>query len=102
MGLLLAFTLPLWACGEGSPEGLIDRETFIAIYVELRLEAGNDVAASIEPTRKLAVLEKYGVSEQNLLEFAEAHGSDAPFMSELWSEVEALQQGEPEPADTIG
>ena len=66
------------------------REAFIGVYVDLRAaalslgttETGLDVRDSI-----LAV---YGVTGEQLLEFADIHGERVEFMSELWSEIEGL------------
>lgn len=72
---------------DGAPS--LDRETFIATYVDLRTEAVRTGAAELATEARIAVLERHGVSEEDLLGFVEAHGEDVDFMRAVWDEVEA-------------
>jgi hypothetical protein len=93
-------------CGDdAAPEGVIDRETFIATWVDLRgagIRTGDPLPAS-ERTR---VLGDHGVTEEQLLAFADAHGADPSYMADVWTEVEVRMR--PAPAadsaatDTMG
>jgi hypothetical protein len=78
------------ACAEGARTGPapIDREVFIETYVELRLAALQSPDYMVTPERRAAVLQSQGVDADALLAFADAHGRDVEYMSELWSEVE--------------
>lgn len=67
----------------------IDRETFIAAYVDLRTAAVRSESPEIPDGERAAVLARHGVTEEDLLGFAEAHGRDVAFMREVWDEVEA-------------
>lgn len=75
-----------------------DRETFIAVYVDLRLAAMDNRAQEIHPTERDSILEAYGVNAEGLVAFADSHGRDILYMTELWAEIEELidQALEPE------
>ena len=96
--LALAVAAAAPGCGrETEPEGLIDRETFIATYVDLRR------AGLATPTRQLAdsardrILGAHGVTRDQLMDFADHHGADPDYMVELWTEVSAQLA----PTDTV-
>lgn len=79
------------ACGDGTPpepEGGVDRQTFVETYVDLRVAALRELRQLPEGQRR-EILERHGVTEEGLLEFAEHHGGDAAYMRDVWSEVEA-------------
>lgn len=77
--------------GPSGVEGAIpDRETFIAVYVDLRLAAMDNLAQEIQPTARDSILEAYRVTADDLVAFADSHGRDIPFMSDLWAEIEEL------------
>jgi hypothetical protein len=90
----------LGACGtEADPAGVIEREVFIATWVDLRaaaLVAGDPLP---EPERE-RVLGERGVTEEELLGFAEAHGDDPRFMAEVWTEIESRMRPAPA-ADSV-
>ena len=90
--LAAALSLLAAACGGGDfvpVEGVIDRETFIAAYVDLRAEtlAGSDLALPDEERDR--VLASHGVDAKSLLTFVEAYGRDLDFMNEVWTEIES-------------
>jgi hypothetical protein len=91
-------TAPAACGGESDPAGVIDRETFIATWVDLRTAAlrTGDPLPEGERTR---VLQERGVTEDELLGFAEAHGDDPRFMAEVWTEIENRMR--PAPADSV-
>lgn len=78
-----------------------DRETFIAIYVDLRIAAMDNFAQEIHPAERDSLLEAYGVTAEDLVAFSDLHGRNVPYMTELWAEVEDLikqkLEQEPEP-----
>lgn len=81
--------LPACAGGPSTPATAVDRETFIATYVELRAAAIRMATAELSDEARSEILARNGVSEESLLAFVEAHGEDVEFMRALWDEVEA-------------
>lgn len=93
------------ACGGDAQapdaEELIDRETFIETYVDLRVAAVQSEAFRASDEQRAEILARHGVAAESLLEFADAHGRDTDFMNEIWSEVETrlearAAEGEPQ------
>lgn len=86
-GFLL--TAAVFACGgDASEAGTIDHETFVSTYVDLRASAlGND-PREITDTARARILGEHGITEDELLMFAEVHGRDVDYMRDLWDEVE--------------
>ncbi len=82
------------AVGCSGPSGIEDsatnRETFIAIYVDLRIAAMDNRAQEIHPAERDSILAVYGVEADDLVAFADSHGRDIPYMTELWAEIEEL------------
>jgi hypothetical protein len=66
----------------------MDRERFIATYVEVRATALRNPGGQITPAQKEEILARNGVTEDQLLEFAEVHGRDVDYMAQVWGEVE--------------
>jgi hypothetical protein len=92
-GLLLAMlTVIATACGgdEDVPvvEGVIDRETFIQVYVDLRDAAVRSPDLVVSEEARDDVLARHGVDEESLMAFIDAYGGDLDYMNELWAEVE--------------
>ena len=94
--LSLALLLAAAACGGGDPAvptDVIDRETFIATYVELR-EAAIATPDFRAPAQvRDEILARHGVDAESLIRFAEAHGADLDYMNQVWTEVETRIQG---------
>lgn len=87
------------ACGSDEPEfrGPIDGDTYVAVMGELAdLERfpppGRDDVARIEraDSARQAILERHGVTADELLEFAEAAGARPDLMVELTERIVAL------------
>ncbi|HSR40804.1 MAG TPA: hypothetical protein VLL48_01500, partial [Longimicrobiales bacterium] len=81
-------------CGGGADEDApptIEREAFVATYTDLRL-ATLRAAGVPDANRRDAILQEHGVTEEELVEFAEVHGRDADFMRDVWDEVEQRLQ----------
>jgi hypothetical protein len=74
----------------------MERDRFIATYVELRTTALRNPGGRITPAQKEEILARNGVTEDELLEFAEVHGRDVDYMARVWGEVE----GRLHPQDT--
>jgi hypothetical protein len=93
----------LWALstacgGEGAAgpalSAVIDRETFVATYVDLRA-SGLRGDGILSPEERSQTLARHGVTEEDLIRFAEAHGPDLPYMRETWDQVEVRLEAEP-------
>jgi hypothetical protein len=76
------------ACNGEAPPTALDRELFIETYVELRLAALRSPDRRITPERKQEILSARGITEDDLLAFAEAYGRDVDAMVAVWAEVE--------------
>ena len=89
----LALLLLAVACGgdrQGPvPAGVIDRETFIETYVDLRVAAVTSTEFRVTAEQRADILARHGVDSEGLLRFADAHGGDLDYMNEVWAEVEA-------------
>lgn len=84
-----ALALLLVGCGTGADGGdVLDRETFIVTYIDLRRAALRSPTRELGAAERARVLESHGVTEEQLLEFTDVHGRDVDFMMELWTEVE--------------
>jgi hypothetical protein len=90
--LLLAATV---ACSGSAPQ-TIDREVFIATYVDLRMAALGTDSARIGAPERDEILQRYGVTADELTAFAEVHADDLDFMRDVWNEVEVRMDVEPE------
>lgn len=67
----------------------VDRETFIATYVDLRTAAIRAEDHELSDAERARILTRHGVTEEALLGFAAFHGEDVAFMRGVWDEVEA-------------
>ena len=76
-------------CEGEAPAETISREVFVETYVALRVEqlrgSGSDRLPAADRERVLA---ENGVTEEELLAFAEVHGRNPQFMEMLWADVE--------------
>ncbi len=84
----LTITVVLFGCRGGEDVATIDPEIFIATYVDLRAEALLNDSQQITDEERAQVLQERGVTEDELLAFADIHGRDVTFMRDLWDEVE--------------
>ncbi len=90
--LTLGLLLSSLACGGSQsnlPAGdLIEPEDFIATYVDLRAAALITEDGQVTEVGRSDVLDHHGISEEDLISFAEAYGEDLTFMQEIWNEIE--------------
>ena len=105
--LVLLAALPWAGCADEEPalpQGppVIEREAFIATYVDLRDAALREPRAEISDSARQAVLERHGVTEEELLRFAEVRGTDLVFMRDVWAEVERRMEARRIPRDSLG
>jgi hypothetical protein len=104
--LLLALVLFVATACNGDDfvpvEGVIDRETFIAAYVDLRAQTLLSSEVSLPNEERDQILARHGVDPQDLEAFAAAYGGELDFMNGVWSEIdsrlEARSPSEPKPA----
>ncbi|MDE2751105.1 MAG: hypothetical protein OXI83_00880 [Gemmatimonadota bacterium] len=89
------------ACAPGEPEA-ISRETFVQTYVALRAAELRSSGAVIPEEDRERVLAEMGVSEEELLAFAEVHGGDVLFMEAVWTDVQNRLVELSSRPDTIG
>ena len=80
---------PLAGCVGAGSESPPSRESFVDVYVALRTAELRSPGAVIADGDRDRILAEHEVTEDDLLAFAEAHGRDAVFMEELWTEVQS-------------
>ena len=92
----IALMLLATACGGDAqgpvPADVIDRETFIETYVDLRVAAVTSTEFRVSPEQRAEILTRHGVDGDGLLRFADAHGRDLDYMTEVWAEIEVRIQ----------
>ena len=96
--LFIGLAVSLSACGGDAAgldeEDIIDREVFIAAYVDLRAAALSMDDGKLTDEARVEVLSRHGTSEVDVLNFAEYHAPDLPFMREVWNEIEVLLEAQ--------
>ncbi len=90
--LFIGLAVSLSAC-RGDTAGLdeaviIDREVFVAVYVDLRATALVTEAGEITDEARAEVLTRHDTSETDILNFGEFHAEDLIFMRQVWDEIE--------------
>ena len=94
IGLLVSLSA-CWGNAAGLDEDdIIDREVFIAVYVDLRAAALSSDDQDITDEARAEVLSRHNASEADVLNFAEYHARDLPFMREVWDEIEVLLEAQ--------
>jgi hypothetical protein len=98
LGAVLALGTLLFAAGCSNPEaGPISREDYIDLYVRIlqAADAAPDTLAASDSARR--ILAERGVTEDDLMEFAQRYVEDPSELARIWEEIEdRLKQ----PADT--
>ena len=80
------------ACTDDAPSAVhdvIDRETFIDVYVDLRHVALHKTSRKINPTERDSVLTLHDVTEEDLRQFLDVYHTEAEYMRDVWNDVEA-------------
>lgn len=102
VALLVAALVGLVACGSSTPEGVIDRETFIQAYVDLRVAALDTDSSRLAAADRERILDDLGITGEDLLDFVRAHAAELEYMREVWNEVELRLDRSPGLADEEG
>lgn len=87
--LFAAALLPgvLASCGSDVP-ATIDRQTFVDVFVDLRVAALDAPNARLPQESRERILAGHGVTAEEMLTFAEVHARDPGFMRDVWDEIE--------------
>jgi len=81
---------------DSSAQDAIERDVFIATYVDLRIAASETDSLRIGDVERTEVLARHGVTGDELTHFADVYADDLEFMREVWNEVEVQLDHEPE------
>lgn len=76
-------------CGRSEEPQTIPTETFVATYVDLRMATLRSGLDELPPAQRDEILARHGVSEEDLLRFADVWGRDPTLMHPIWDTVEA-------------
>lgn len=66
----------------------VSRARFVDTYVDLRVEALRAESETLTDSARATVLARHGVTQEELLDFAEAMGGDLDYMRDIWNEIE--------------
>lgn len=80
----------------------VDRETFVSVWVDLRLAALAAPTRRLDPETRERIVQRRGTTEEELLAFVEAHGRDIAYMEGVWQDVEERMNELSAAADTAG
>jgi len=87
--LTITALLGVFACGGGSAGEAIDRDVFISTYVELRMAAMDADTMRVGDEQRSEILSRNGVTEHDLVAFANVHAADMEFMRDIWNDIES-------------
>ncbi|KPJ79264.1 MAG: hypothetical protein AMS19_11580 [Gemmatimonas sp. SG8_23] len=90
------------ACGGGASQETIARDVFIATYVDLRVAALDTDSGRVAAADRDEILRRHGVSAEDLRGFADVHAADLEYMRDVWNEVEAALDVQPEDESRSG
>lgn len=103
-GILPVLALCL-SCTSGGPEGatedVIARQTFVDVYVQLRVAALQNPTEDLPLEERDRILQDAGVSDDDLIRFIEVRGGEVQFMRQLWEEVDSLIKEVGNPSDPV-
>lgn len=91
----LLLLLPSGCSGpESGHEDVISRDTFFQAYYGLRVAALRSPGLQISVEARDSVLDALGLTEDDLLDFADTWGEDSEMMLGIWEEVDSLMREE--------
>jgi len=93
--ILVGAALTVAACAGSSSADAIDREVFIATYVDLRVAALETDSVRLGDPERSEILDRHGVTGEDLVHFTEVHTSELEYMREVWNEIEVRMDREP-------
>ncbi len=64
--------------------------------MELRISALRTDSSRIATADREAILDRLGITEDDLLQFVDVHASDLEYMRDVWNEVELRMDRAPE------
>jgi hypothetical protein len=90
-GSLLLLTGGCSGTGPASPDQeTISREQFVEAYLELRRKSLRSPRLEIDLSDRDQILEELGLTEEDLLTFAEVWGGNPDVMESIWQEVDSI------------
>lgn len=87
------------ACSGDPGADAIDRDVFIDTYVDLRVAALETDSVRLGDGQRSEILARHGVTEEDLVHFAEAHATRLEFMRDVWNEIELRMDVDPNVAN---
>ena len=90
--ILMILSLSQGACGKNNHTeagDIIDRDTFIKVYVDLRSVALRKTSLIINATERDSILSLNNVTEEDLRSFLDFYNSESEFMRDLWNDADA-------------
>ncbi len=83
----------LWGCERGFPqagsEPTIEEDRFVAVMADLRGEMQELDGRILGEAERGTILQRHGVTEEDLLHFADNYGPDVSFMHRVWTRVDS-------------
>ena len=89
--LLLFVLILIWGCqfvNTASSVEVQERESFINAYVDLRVSSLNMQTSEIGEAARDSLLAVHDMTEDELLDFVDRHGTDVAFMRDVWNDIE--------------
>lgn len=97
--LALSTLLLVTACDKVIERPPISQQQYVDIYVEILRAADEEPDEVAASQRAQEILDRRGVSQEDLLGFAEHYADDPEYLSEVWLEIERRLRS-PEPQDS--
>ncbi|WP_419161872.1 hypothetical protein [Candidatus Palauibacter sp.] len=82
---VLAASVAIGGCGGG--DASLDEDTYVQVMAKLTWARGRYTSTPDGDSVRAAVLDEFGVSGQQLRDFAELHGGDPRRMHRLWEAI---------------
>lgn len=83
--------LTLSACGAEEEvvvvPGVIDRETFIEAFVDLRVQTLESSQIHLTTEERDRILASHGVDAEDLVGFVDAYGRELDYINHVWSDI---------------
>lgn len=86
---LAALTALATASACGPPRDGLDEETYVEVMAHLTVAGIRHVDEDRADSARAHVLDRFGVPPEELVAFAERHGDDVAYMTEIWQAIQA-------------